>query len=312
MCVIIEKQPGKVVPYEHLLAGAHRNPDGYGAVVVDRGKLEIIRGLSLKDFKQGADQVAKLLEQAKDNLAYVHYRFRTKGDVNIDNVHPFPVFKSKDCEMVFMHNGTVMGFDTGDKASDSKQLCDLIIAPLAKRCAALLGDENVCCDPLLANVLKQYAGGTYNKFVLVDNHGNSMVINRTTGVDQPYGWSSNGYSLETDQVQRYLPGFKEEEKKSYFPGLPPSTKTQAKDNVVSLGAKLDVAKNTNKPSPRSYHPSIRQTVADLTGFDLKSFCYLDAEQVRRMVRDQPDLSAVLILDLLAIAYDDEFKTKSIG
>lgn len=313
MCVIIEKQPGKVVPYEHLLAGAHRNPDGYGAVVVDRGKLEIIRGLS-KDFKQGADQVQKLLEQAKDNLAYVHYRYRTKGNVDIDNVHPFTVLKSKDSEVVFMHNGTVSGFES-EKFSDSKLLCERIISPLAKRTAALLGDENVCCDPVMAAVLNQFAGGTYNKFVLVDNHGNSMVINRTTGAPQPYGWTSNSYSVEPAQVRKYL-GNKEadkEETKS-FPGLPHSVKSTnaATTNVVSLGSKLSKAKNTNKASPRYYHPSIRQTVADLTGFDLKDFCYFDADQIRNMVEDQPDLSAVLILDLLAKLYDDEFKAVKVG
>jgi hypothetical protein len=299
MCVIIEKQPGKSIPYEHLLAGAHRNPDGYGAVVVDRGKLEIIRGFS-KDFKQGADQVAKLLEDATDKLAYVHYRFKTKGDVNIENVHPFKCFKTNNVELVFMHNGTVTGFG-GGAVSDSRALCEEIIAPLAKRSASFLGDENVCSDPLMASVLHQVAGGTYNKFVLLDSLGQSIVINRDSGAEQDYGWSSNAYSLDTQNIRKFIDT--EPVANTYVP-------TNSK--VVSLAGKLDKAKGNNKSSTRLYHPSIRQTTAELIGYNLKDFCYLDAEQVRVMVRDQPDLSAVLILDLLAHVYDDEFKYISVG
>lgn len=284
------------------MAAAHRNSDGYGVAVHDGGKVEIIQGLT-KDPEAAAQKVNEVLQQAKDKLAFVHFRYRTVGDICLENLHPIPILtKARDgIDLTFMHNGTVSGF-RDDKKSDSVIFAEQILGPLARRSAKFLGEDEVTSDPLLADVLKKYAESV-SKFVLLDGNGNSLVINRKQGEEQEYGWSSNTYSLLESNI----------------PKPPKKTSVPVTGSVIyplsspwprtgDSHAKLIETLNNQAPSStEACAPSIRLTVEEITGHKPKAFTRLDPEQVRELIEEEPDLSAILILDLLYELYNEEFK-----
>lgn len=308
MCVIIEKIAGKEVPYEHLLAGAYRNSDGFGVAVQDRGRVEIIRGLGTPT--DAASQVAKILSEAKDLQAYAHFRYRTVGDVNVDNTHPIVVLaKDKDgIDLHLMHNGTISGFK-GDDRSDSVIFAEEILAPLARRCAKYIGPEDVTSDPLLASVLGRYAEGV-SKFVLLDSNGNSMIINRLKGAEKDYGWVSNEYSIAASNIPttgtssnvRTMRGWT---KHLRTPPFSMGTETSHQALVNTLNAQKD-----NKPCFETACPTVRLTVEEITGHKPQAFKCLDMEQLRGLTGEEPDLAAILIADLLYLVHQSDFAKKA--
>lgn len=299
MCLIIEKNAGQTVPFEHLLAGAHRNSDGYGVVVHDRGNLEIVHGLGSPEV--AAKKVSEVLEQAKDNLAYVHFRYRTIGEVTLDNTHPITVLKKSadGIDMQFLHNGTISRFYAKDSKSDSVVFAEQILAPLARRSANYLGAEQVTSDPLLIDILKRYAEGT-SKFVLLDGNGNSLVVNRGDGVEQAYGWASNAYSL----LAKNIPADSYKSSVVYSSAWPKATthQTEHEKLVETLKAQQDF-----KPSDETCHPKVRVTVEEITGYKPEAFRCLDQDQIRELVTEEPDLATILLLDLLYVNYNEAYR-----
>lgn len=301
MCVIIEKNAGASVPFEHLLAGAHRNPDGYGVAVADRGKLELVNRVGPKP-KEAAEDVAKVLEEAKELPAYVHFRYRTVGDVNLANTQPIPIIEQGsafgDLGMILMHNGTLNETKKGG-LSDSNVFANRIVKPLVHRIAAFGGYEKVLEDPLLAEILYDYAG--WSRFVLFDSNAKSIVINRISGSEQEYGWASNDYSINPTNIPS--------EKKFYSVHRSAPFDNDDDDGGTDQHADLVARINANKGKKKSHFesakPSYRQTVKECTGLALSDFKHLDEDQMRELVEEEPDFATLLLLDLTYELYSRE-------
>jgi acyl-CoA hydrolase len=291
MCVILEKIANQEVPYESIVAAAHRNPDGWGVTIPDGSSIEISRGLA-KEPQAAADSVAKILQDHKSDLAYVHFRYKTVGDINVENTQPVSLLKRASgdaCDMTFMHNGTLSDFKLKQGTSDSIVFAETIVEPLIRRSASYMGVERVLEDPLIASVLQHYSDMT-SKFVLLDDAGNSLVINRTAGVEMPFGWASNKYSLDPANVERYKEA--QERKNVHYM----SQWSASKKNNLAFDVEQNKKYDYNNTD--CCNPSIRMTVQEVTGLDLDDFEYLDSDQVRTLVAEEPDLAALLILDLI--------------
>lgn len=107
MCVILHL-PAKFTPtYSKIENAVRNNPDGWGLIVKDRGRL-IVR----KECPEGGnkpEEVYQALLDAVGQERFLHVRFNTVGKTNRGNCHPFTVMnggKGKT-HIEFMHNGTI-------------------------------------------------------------------------------------------------------------------------------------------------------------------------------------------------------------
>ena len=291
MCIILEKLPGKEIPYEHLLASACRNDDGYGVVVYDSGTLTLVKGMK-KDPEESAKEVQRILDDAKTNHAFAHFRLSTFGDKIIENVQPVQIFsknKGDEQDLFFMHNGTLNSYKRkGAISSDSIIFSREFVEPLLRRSQAYLGSHCVLEDPLVAEVLSRMSD--WSRFCLVDSYGKNLIINRKSGEEQDYGWISNGYSIDEKNIEKS----KNRSSKTYTFG----TQGNSKDKVTGkLQQQMDY--NFNKPFDElQVPPNQRTTIEEATGFELEDFKSLDHYQILDMVKEVPELGALLILDLL--------------
>ena len=106
MCVIIIKQKNNLMSEEIAKTSSRINPHGLGIIWLDTFEVTYHKS---KDYKT--------LLTERPFIA--HFRYATKGAVNLANTHPFICGNNKD-EML-MHNGTIKGLGT-DAMCDSKQL----------------------------------------------------------------------------------------------------------------------------------------------------------------------------------------------
>lgn len=302
MCVILKKNAGSEIPFEHLLAAAHRNNHGYGVAVDANGKLERFGGIEEHNPEKAAKEVQRILGDAKNELAFVHFRLRTRGSIDEQNVQPIPIL-SKDegdeFDMVFMHNGTISSIkgSFSDGPSDSVVFANEIVGPLIRRSAAFLGARNVLSDPLIPMICESY--GDWSKFALFDSFGNHLIINEKSGEDQPYGWASNGYSLLSSNYKKEE---KKAESKIYTGFVPP---TRPKDSLTKDLSGLTKKMNDNIQTPQDTlrtPPYQRETISSGTGFSLEDFHFLSEIEIEDLVVDHPRLAGILILDLIEFHY----------
>lgn len=294
MCVIIKKTPGSEVPFEHLLASAHRNKDGFGVVVDAGGKLEMFSGLET-DPEKAAQEVSKILGDAKEELAYVHFRLRTRGSIDKTNLQPIPLLskdKGDTMDMCFLHNGTISDLRAASMAqgpSDSLVFANTIVEPLVRRSAAYRGDEHVLTDPLIPAILQAY--GDWSRFALLDSLGNDLIVNKKSGSDQTYGWVSNAASIDPKNYEN-----KASSSRIIYPApfitKPDTEKIEDKmrDNLFKSQENLRTA------------PQLRETLKTSTGFCLEDFHYLSEDEIDDLVDTHPRLATLLILDLIEHHY----------
>lgn len=309
MCVIIHRKPGVTIPYDKLSSACAVNPVGMGIITVDRGKLHLRK--YFWDTGNKPDVLAKSLEENIDHDTYVHLRFRTKGNSDSTNVHPFSVLKQKKhgMDLQFMHNGTLSDYGT-EQDCDSKDFVKTLLTPLTERLLATVGPENITNDPIYNAILSKYAGGG-SVFLLADNFGNHSIVNRKKGYEFDGWWASNDYSF--DRYHR--------EPTTYYTKGWSSVQTEKKAvTLVPIKSASDTAATGTAPfnddipfdvTPKEEvltHKEItfpnRETFIQTAGIpSLSNACGLTDDNIRDMVLDEPELATLLIMDLLKELYD---------
>lgn len=192
MCVIIKREPNIIIPDDKISSACKVNPDGFGFSVVDRGKLETI-----KLYRSGGNdesEVKLLLEQSKNQLAFLHLRYTTAGKTNEENCHPFQVFKGDNYEVQFMHNGTLSKFSKGrdDDHSDTWHFNEEILKPLIRAFYEVDG-AGVLLNPVVKNIISEFKGAS--AFMFYDNEGNHLAIENSSCKQFEGWWASNEYSF---------------------------------------------------------------------------------------------------------------------
>lgn len=332
MCVIIHRKPGAELPFDKLKSACLVNPDGFGVLIPDRGKLEMRRVFS--NNGNSADELAKLFEDAKDLNVYAHLRFRTKGPKDLTNVHPFTVVNNKTdgIDVQFMHNGTLSDFGN-DIACDSRAFTFEIVRPLYRMVAAKVGKERALYDPLFGKLLGKYAGPS-SFFTLVDSLGNSLTINHKRGHDFDWGWASNTYSFDR---QHREPTYKTYYQSDAYTDWKRSSHQAAAGTAEGTGTATDQAfndelpwKDTPKgkiPLPSVYNEKEsdpreivtkdklqdtkpRQTFVDVAELhDLSEVTQMTQLNIEDLVADYPEHASLLIMDLITELYDRKVSMK---
>jgi hypothetical protein len=101
MCLIAYVPAGKSLPLDNMRAAHFANDDGIGIM----SREGICKFLGKKALKKAIKTVAKL-EEAKIEYA-IHFRYKTHGDVILQNCHPF---KTADGRAYVMHNGVLSDY----------------------------------------------------------------------------------------------------------------------------------------------------------------------------------------------------------
>ncbi len=177
MCLIVHKQAEVPLLRALLDSAARFNPHGVGLIALVPGEPAVVR-------RRLASSPAELADWAEALSPYecvMHFRYRTRGGVDEDNVHPLQITD----DLYLFHNGTLRVDLHTPERSDSWHLAQDFLAPTLSRRPELID------DPLFQRMLA-VAAGPQNRLVLVDTRrSRTVVINRDAGLEHQGLWLSN-------------------------------------------------------------------------------------------------------------------------
>lgn len=192
MCVIIDLPAGKSFSYEKLKNATLNNPDGFGIITLDRGKMEVHKFWDEKG--NDPDKVAKELEERYDARRFLHLRYATAGDKEPFNSHPFTVINKDDLRIEFMHNGTMYKFrESLAKESDTHLFTKKFLVPLLTNYQGEGGFGDIQ-DEFVKNLLEEHFSGN-NRGLLVSNKQDPVFLGSWVQ-EEGFKVSNNDYFKE--------------------------------------------------------------------------------------------------------------------
>lgn len=185
MCSIFRLLPGYTLPYNMLYNVVHNNEHGYGIILKEKNRIQVIKELP---NPVDPEKLHNLLKEHEDVERWVHLRNQTKGDISLDNVQPIQVYDSNKRQVYFMHNGTIYGtaipkehealIDPSAldaKSSDSKVFALSKIAPILLRFKGEKGLADLE-DPFLQSTLRNSWQAGNGRGVLISNDQPGLLL----------------------------------------------------------------------------------------------------------------------------------------
>jgi predicted glutamine amidotransferase len=250
MCILIQHPANTVFTDELLLDFYQHNPDGFGAVYSENGKLVVIKTLGKPD-----EIKAIYHEVLKGRECIIHYRMKTHGDIDLDNCHPYRV--TDDIWMA--HNGILaMGNPIDTRKSDTWHFIEYILRP------ALTGNPDLLFDKDFQDYIADMIGGS-NKFAFMHSDGRSVILNEEAGVKHEGAWLSNTYAWS---AAKYGHGYSYKRGGNYSSYYRPGYYDEWDDyEPVGVTAKKDA---NGKTGAVVLHPTAKQSSNSLYGWDKHS------------------------------------------
>lgn len=316
MCVILHLPPKVTFPFDKISTACTVNPDGYGLLVKDRGKFEVIRDYNPKG--NDPDAVFNRLVDAEEQERYLHLRFSTVGAKDLLNTHPFHVKTDPDTgeEIWMMHNGTLTGWRSSDKC-DTLLFTEAILQPLFKNYTT--DKEHVFHDPTIQRILLEFIGGSSKVLLASSKDGTSpLIFNSKDGYKDTEGWwSSNTYSFQaTHRTNSYYGG--SSTSNANFPKAQQLTvhgQTTSKSGTTTVGSGSSGISNVTplKPNPTDIKEaldakplSLRKSLMDLLDvYGYEEFYGWTLEDLKGFCAEYPEAASLLIADLLEELFDNE-------
>lgn len=187
MCLLLLQPKDYTFSDEWLADFYNHNQDGIGVMRAANGEISVA--------KLVPNSLQELIEFYHAHVAgkecAVHFRMRTHGDTDLTNCHPYEVLGDETGYPIYMmHNGVLQrGNDKDESKSDTWHYINDIIRP------ALLSDPTQFMAPWFKTIIEDSIGRG-NKFVLMDAFGNTVVINKSAGVNHEGVWYSNTYAWD--------------------------------------------------------------------------------------------------------------------
>lgn len=155
------------------------NADGLGVMYGTSKGLKVC-----KTLPNSAAEVAVFLTKlpVDDREVAIHFRWRTHGDINLEQCHPYPV----NATTALMHNGVL---DQGNAADKTKSDTWHFIEDYMKTIHIdTLHDEG------FTRLLGDFVGN--NRFAIMSGDGRLTVVNKEQGIAHDGVWFSNTYAWE--------------------------------------------------------------------------------------------------------------------
>jgi predicted glutamine amidotransferase len=203
MCLIAYNPFGMKLNKGLMRTAYDNNPDGFGIVWLDDdNELSTIKDIS--DFKT----LWTILGYLEGYYYSLHLRYRTKGEISVDQCHPFQVLNRKDHgrDMYLMHNGTIFGLNHKEK-SDTQMFAEILREIY----------ERKFFDRSVKDFYDFLDGGSetigsFNRILLMTNNS-IKILNKSEGISHDDVWYSNYYSFIKDyrksqkEARRYSKAF---------------------------------------------------------------------------------------------------------
>lgn len=161
-----------------------KNGDGLGFMFSDNGELKTYKFLPPDEAT--ARQIVEAMPDDDREIA-VHWRWRTHGDIDLENCHPYWI--NEEAGIALMHNGVLSTGNAGDtKKSDTWHFAKNF---LSMHPADVLHDFN------FRRLVASFIGGN-NKFAIMSADGRLSVLNKSSGVEAGNVWFSNTYAWDSE------------------------------------------------------------------------------------------------------------------
>lgn len=185
MCLIVYSPGSEEIDFdeEHFDNAWSSNPHGVGFMWTEDGR---VRTKKTRDRAKGK----RLFKRLKDKVNLgIHFRFRTSGATDINNVHPFQILTKEEdgIDLFMMHNGVLSVHEPKAQFSDTWHFARNYLRPILKHNWEFLLTAEF--DDLISPHIK----GSKLLFVYAnDKYEGEIIFNKKDGWDRKEGtWVSN-------------------------------------------------------------------------------------------------------------------------
>ena len=180
MCLLVEQTTTTNFSDEFLTDVYTKNKDGIGIMFAEAGQVIVKKLLP----KNAAEFIEFYRQYAEGRNCIWHARMQTHGDIDLEICHPYMVTES----IWMAHNGILSSGNDNDKTkSDTWHFIRNILQPV------LAYEPDRILNPEYQAFLGSLIGGT-NKFGFMTRHGDTVIINRDSGIEYNDAWLSNTYA----------------------------------------------------------------------------------------------------------------------
>lgn len=185
-----------------LLADLYdNNPHGLGVMYPSTKHGLRIRKVVPNNVGEARQFITQLPDDER-NLV-MHFRWKTSGNVDHDNAHPFVVLPR---QMAMTHNGVLSISTLSDQTKcDSRHYIERILHPQLSKFPELVAVDE------WRDLIGDDIGGS-NRFVFMDASGEMHFVNRHTGIEHDGMWVANTYSFDAGLL---IPGYKKPQSHSW-------------------------------------------------------------------------------------------------
>lgn len=184
MCAIIYLKSGQMPPLEMLSNAVYNNWHSYGLVVRKNKKLQVTK--KVPETEVDPAEVFKLLQDNIESERFLHLRHNTAGATSEENAHPMTVYKGKNRQVEFMHNGTMHLYksrktvngvtsDDDDGPSDTRNFADRVLIPYLSAFDAGNGKGDISSG-LFQELVKRFWPTSDNRGVLISSDQPPLFI----------------------------------------------------------------------------------------------------------------------------------------
>lgn len=177
MCIAILNKKNSILSKETLINSFENNPNGAGFSYCINNELIIEKGIFNLDIFL---ERYKAIKEIATSDVLIHCRISTSGQINTTNCHPF---KLPNANISMVHNGVccVLNFPKDYKNSDTHYFTNIFLNSITS-----LNDIKK-----FKKLISDYIG-TSNKFIFIDDTGETLIINKEQGITDTNGnWFSN-------------------------------------------------------------------------------------------------------------------------
>lgn len=262
MCLIALMPPGTKLEEWEIKSAFQRNDDGFGIMMpMGDGTIKV-----QKILPKTVDPVIELYNKflssdiAKTHHHAVHFRFKTHGQTDLANAHPFRVLRKEKhgIDLYMMHNGVISSNSlpkSDPNKSDTWHFIHHLLRPTLKY------NPKLIYDPKFQKMIEM-AIGFGSKLTFMDHEGTPIIINKTGGMERSDGiWLSNSSAIQRPSVNTHRQGGWSGADYSRHWSERFSNSRQASSSSNSSGPNVTKEKQTEIP----FDPSTSPLIASLGG-----------------------------------------------
>jgi|GEM_PF-3605704 len=185
MCLLIVSPATTSFDKDDIADFYRHNPDGLGVMYATPDGLMVQKTLP----KTADEAFSFYLECCAGRESVIHFRWKTHGEINTDNCHPYEVYgDGSEMPLYVAHNGVLHTGNAADpKMSDTWHYINDFIKPILNHSPSLI------YEPAFISMIEEHIG-TGNKFVFMNHEGRLAIINEDQFVKYKGALLSNTYA----------------------------------------------------------------------------------------------------------------------